>query len=705
VTGRGRVAWATVVCLGLASSGALGGGRDHRGQAQALPCSVVNGGMERVTPQKRPASWLFAGRVDASAQAHTGRRGAAFLSGWDDMYQPLAVQLAPGAGADLDFWVYRDRDLGVFSFLASVGGVTLPVTITDTVVASETWTPFHVTVPSRLLGTSPTEVRFHFTRGPAMGQIHLDDVTFDLCGEGLRTATPTDTDEPPATTPPSPTPTLTPAPTRAASDTPTRAPSASATRVPSATPTRTPTPTATRARRGPVYLPMAIRGHSSAAPRPRTWGMQFVLESVDDDFDDQVLLALPRARQAGLGSVRTHLRWSEVEPRNTTPAGFDWRAFDERMGAYAAAGFDALVSVVAYPAWATRYACGYALHPGMEAEWREFVREAARRYGRPPYRVAAWEIGNEVDGESQVRPDDELRPPEWGGGEPTVPHGGCWGARAGAYRAFLQAAYEEIKAVSPKVPVTLGGLANADLSHVDGVGYAMFDMGFLDALLAAGGGPYFDFLSYHWFPDVPGQLSGVEKLRALLATLARHGSPKRAWLTETYRLSYPAEAMGDFRQVRFLTREILPVLAVPELERIYWYGWVDIPARYKSAPQVPDRGLVRADYTVRPALSVLPYVVDYTNGAPADISTGQVTAYRFSWPREADEYVVAAADAGGGPLSLPVHSGTRADATFFPAAMLMSGRCCGSATVAEDHGRIDLFVGDDPLFVAMRLGP
>lgn len=444
-----------------------------------------------------------------------------------------------------------------------------------------------------------------------------------------------------------------------------------------------------------VNLPYAAQGSGFEPPEGRVWGMQFAAEFDPLRYLDFLRLELPRGRQAGLASIRTTLRWDEVEPSNTTPDRFDWRAADRKLGDYSRGGYDLMVQLVAYPAWATEYQCGGALRPGMEAEWQSFAREAARRYGRAPYRVAAWEIGNEIDGESAVDPDDFERPEEWGRGQPTIPEGGCWGGRAPAYAEFLRLAYTAIKAEDPEVLVTLGGLGNSDVN-------GWFDMGFLDAFLAAGGGAHSDFIGYHWFANLrevfPNEPTGPDKYHRIRATMAKHGVDKPVWLTETYRHSTVGEPATRAEQIHFLTQELIEVLATTDLERIYWYGWTDFPPDWSPN----ERGLIGHDHRPKPAFPVLAYALDYSQGEVEDLSTEQVVAYRFRRPRAAGETLIAwSRDGRPARLVLPARGRAPALATWFPAEMLMAGRCCAEAAIPPAGGRYTFNLGADAIFVAI----
>ncbi|MCB0217632.1 MAG: hypothetical protein KDH92_13405 [Chloroflexi bacterium] len=474
--------------------------------------------------------------------------------------------------------------------------------------------------------------------------------------------------------------------------------------------TKTPAPVSPSPDRPrPIYLPYLARSASLAAPGPRVWGTQFVMEWDASRHADNVLLELPRARAAGIGSVRSDLRWMDVEPRNLAPDAFDWRVSDRHLGDYSAAGLDVLVSVIAYPRWAMEWSCGGRMLPGMEAEWRQFVRAAAERYAQAPYRVAAWEIGNEVDGTLDIDALDRARPPEWGQGEPTTPHGGCWAGRAAEYLRFVRAAREEILAVDPGARITHGGLAYVDPydrpAEVQAGQAPDFDIHFLDDFLLSGGCDSVDFFSYHWFLDYPWQPGGAERHARLRSTLRRYGCPKPIWITETFRLSTPDEPdPQEMRQVEFLTREIFEILAQPDLERIYWYGWVDFPKGVAGQFTQAQRGLVTRERRAKLGLQVLPHTISHSNGIPEDLSDDRVALYRFSWPRSGRQHLVAWSKTGRSErVELPTPAMARAGITarIFDRASLEAGRCCTRIALVPSMGRIVLDLGSAPVFITV----
>lgn len=227
-------------------------------------------------------------------------------------------------------------------------------------------------------------------------------------------------------------------------------------------------------------------------------------------------------------------------------------------------------------------------------------------------------------------------------------------------------------------------------------------MRFLDDLLAAGGGAYFDFLGYHWFanlkdvfPELP---TGPQKHQQLADTLRRADVSKPIWLTETYRFTTAGQPESRAQQIDFVTKELVEVVARSDVRRVYWYGWVDFPAEWSTA----ERGIVTNQRAPKPAFAALAYVVNYTQGVVEDISTDRVTAFRFRPPRGTGHTVIAwSRDGTPARLVVPARSNQPARVTFFPKDMLLAGKCCGRVDVPAADGAYTLDVGGDALFVAI----
>ncbi len=476
--------------------------------------------------------------------------------------------------------------------------------------------------------------------------------------------------------------TATPGVTGTPALTPTAAGTAGATAAPTATraSTATATATATRAAGGTarppaatasIQLPFLARQAVGASPRPAVvWGAQFTFEEDAALSAADIAAELPRLRAAGARSIRMHLRWKDVEPERRDPPAFDWSTPDRLIGAYSRAGFDVVVSIVDYPAWAMVYRCGYGYRsPDVAARWRDFVGAAAARYAAAPYRVAAWEIGNEVDGKTVVTEADRARPPEWGQDEPMPPQIGCWGDRPEAFLAFYTPAYEAVKAVDPDLPVSFGNLAYATTE--------IFHRDFLDRYLALPGSERFDYLGYHWFPELrdffPAEPTGPEKYAMIAGRLSRRGLRRPIWITETYRRTAQGDAESERDQVRFLTEELPEVLACCPVGRVYWFAWTDFPGLSAGQPQ---RGLVRHDHTPKLAFPILAHLVDHADGAARDISTPDVIAWEFRPARSGVRTIIARSRSGAATLTIPAFARETAVVTSFPDEALRNGSCC-----------------------------
>ncbi|MCC7018680.1 MAG: hypothetical protein IT332_02925 [Ardenticatenales bacterium] len=458
-------------------------------------------------------------------------------------------------------------------------------------------------------------------------------------------------------------------------------------------------PIAASPERHRAILPYAARNDTWAPGPPRVWGTQFSMEFDAAEHALDVSVDLPRLAAAGIGGLRTNLYWRDVEPVNTTPDRFDWSRYDDRLAAYARDGRDVVVSIVAYPKWAMVYGCGFGYTtPEMADEWRSFVRAAAERYREAPYRIAAWEIGNEIDGKTTVTADDRKRPPDWGGDEPAAQTGGCWGNRVAEYVDFLRVAHEEVKRAAPGTRVTFGNLAYADVEE-------RFHMDFLDRFLELGGGRYIDYAGYHWFPDVqaafPTEPLGPDLFYRFRATLRRHGVGVPIWITETNRGTNEGSNALDARQVTFLTQLLPRVLAAGDVERIYWYAWGDFPGQ---VPGFWQRGVIRADRTPKPALYALPTVRHFTNGRGTVVRDDDIVVLAFQVPRALDRHVIAwSPDGRSRTLDLPAAPGETATITTLPMEMLTAGTCCAERQLGQRDGRFRVTVGAESVLVEVRL--
>ena len=160
-------------------------------------------------------------------------------------------------------------------------------------------------------------------------------------------------------------------------------------------------------------------------------------------------------------------------------------------------GYEPILTVHDNPVWAAAIFCG-PLYPEHVATYADFMSALVARYGVAPYNIRYFELGNEPD-------NADVTGNGW--------VGGCWGkghpnSAAGAggdqYAAMLKVVYPAMKAANANAQVMTGGLVHDYWVEQGGP----FDGHFLDDLLAAGGGNYFDVINFHLYEAFAGKWGG-----------------------------------------------------------------------------------------------------------------------------------------------------------------------------------------------------
>jgi hypothetical protein len=202
----------------------------------------------------------------------------------------------------------------------------------------------------------------------------------------------------------------------------------------------------------------------------------------------------------------------------------------------------------------------------------DFVTKLVGRYKVAPYNVRYWEIYNEPDGHA----DGYI---------------GCMGDDPDSYVQVLQTAYQAIKAVDPGAIVLIGGLAMLDTESTN--------VDFLEEVMDAGGGAYFDVVSFHsyselyfaeftWEDTPEGLLKGLQgkaaKIRKVLANYPGHES-KPLMLTEIAKRCLPpggpCDALALEAQSNYVVYDNVRGMAA-DLDAVIWYT-LDYPGFYHSS--------------------------------------------------------------------------------------------------------------------------
>lgn len=240
-----------------------------------------------------------------------------------------------------------------------------------------------------------------------------------------------------------------------------------------------------------VYLPLAMRD----SPWKNTFGIESTRLFVPgDDLPD-------RATNLGTRWVRLNGRisWRELQPNLGDPIQWDLLAgFESELRLLQQRGFTPIVIVDDYPIWATDNtvrddgqptSCGPLRQDRLD-EFASFSASLAERYRASEFNVHIWELGNEPDVDPNlVQPNSEF---------------GCWGDiddlyyGGERYGEMVIAVSQAVKAVDPEAQIWIGGLLLDEPSVAGRSGQYGLPGLFLQGILLAGAGPYFDIVPYHW---------------------------------------------------------------------------------------------------------------------------------------------------------------------------------------------------------------
>jgi hypothetical protein len=256
--------------------------------------------------------------------------------------------------------------------------------------------------------------------------------------------------------------------------------------------------------------------------------------------------------------VRVPIYWSDIEPNEFPKGAYNWAQADAAIAAAREACLRLVVTISTAPAWAADYPEAPVKRMGR---FKEFVAAAVQRYngdgvndavGSP--KVNHWEFYNEPD-------------------HIAIPSEASWGENSAEYATLLKEVYPIVKQNNPTAMVLLGGLA-LDWFEEDG---GPFNRQFLDEVLTAGGGQYFDIMNIHSYPAFAGYWKGAppglyEKVSATRQKLQGYGLEKPFWITETgwHSDNSPQEPSSPEQQARFVALLMAQALAADVKVLIYW---------------------------------------------------------------------------------------------------------------------------------------
>ncbi len=386
------------------------------------------------------------------------------------------------------------------------------------------------------------------------------------------------------------------------------------------------------------------------------------------------------AQKTLVGWARYQVSWGDLEPERQSPAQYVWQRYDETLAELAQNGLHIVATLRDNPTWAASTSCGALNAEGMKG-YAQFLTALVRRYSVEPYRIKHWEIYNEPDNGDPVNFPDL---------------GGCWGKDPAGYASILKLAYETIKAADPAAIVVFGGLA---LEKFDG---SPFNVDFVKQVLAAGGGPYFDWMNFHYYEafsyrwDKYGR--GVEGKAAYLRQVMKDvGVEKPIACSEIGQPSAgpAAEKYSDERTMQTMAREYVQAISA-DMQFVVWYCWQDGKGDERKY------GLLDENAERKPAFGTLVALGKALSRArfervlgKGETGSDKIEAYLFATPADAEKSLIFAWRIGDGaavPLAIPA---TRAKVV----------NLAGAVTEVADGDKMDTNSASGALAIGVGTAP
>lgn len=281
------------------------------------------------------------------------------------------------------------------------------------------------------------------------------------------------------------------------------------------------------------------------------------------------------ARRAGLKTVRDRLSWGECEP---APGKFNWRQYMTNATLLSERGIQLSGMYHDAPKWAKTNTTHL---PGDLVATYRFAKKLAETFRG---KMAVWEFWNEQD--IGFAPE------------------GAWD-----YASALKAAYLGFKAGDPDLPVAIGAFAHTHLPP------------YADVVMENGVERYFDIFNIHTYARL---CECPELLANLHRFLKQHKVEDRPiWFTENGCYmegvgktdSYMAGLKAHSPEQEMIIAEFLPKMMVTMQSLGVDRDFIFVLSPYNERNGFKDWGLMRRDYTVKPAFAVFATLTDKLGNA------------------------------------------------------------------------------------------
>lgn len=427
-----------------------------------------------------------------------------------------------------------------------------------------------------------------------------------------------------------------------------------------------------------VYLPVIFNRYDPQFPAPM-FGVQVYGST------EQSSKYYPYIIGSQASWIRVSLSWENVEPDNRNPANYSWTQTDKMLSlAETNKGRTHIIAVVDNtPVWARLNAndSGGPIRQDALGDFGEFVEALVERYDGDGYEdapgspvVRHWEFYNEPDA-GQNR----------------------WGHYGAEYAAMLQIAYPSVKRSDSGAQVLFGGIAYDWFESQGGP----FVDSFLDDVLTAGAGAYFDIMNFHIYPLFEPNWGGgstglMGKTAVIRDKLAEYGLDKPIVITEAGWHNSPdvLPYSSDEEQIARLIQLYTHGLAADVKVMIWWMLWD--PGSF-----FPDYGLVTDDSppVLKQAYTAYHTAVNLLANTHAtrqltEAETGTTSMEAFQMTTHNGTVYTAWMNPYGAtevkPLQIPATTATILDGL---------GNTIGTAVDSNGDGYVTVTVSSQPIYV------
>lgn len=326
-----------------------------------------------------------------------------------------------------------------------------------------------------------------------------------------------------------------------------------------------------------LFAPMAFHYEQRYNVPPTLFGAQLYGDSRETVvyFDDLV--------DSQTSWVRNELSWSSVQRSDEEPAVYVWTHADKVVGAANHAGLNMVLTLHGAPSWARLYSDSPngPIHPDYIDDFAQFVAALVERYdGDGDHDMPGSPVVNHIEfyNEGDRRTEAGSR--------------GGWGDAPTAYADMLKAIHPAAHAANPDVQILFSGIAYDWFERNNGP----FVESFLDGVLAADGGRYFDIMNFHAYPSFAynwtDQGPGVyEKTQAVIAKLQEYGLQKPVMITEAgwHSNADPDVPSSPEQQAQYVV-QMFAESAAANVRTMIWFSMVDGPDWFPTR-----NGLVTVD--------------------------------------------------------------------------------------------------------------